>query len=538
MPNHARSIVVCDDITFSWPDGTEVLYDISVAFGPRRTGLVGANGAGKTTLLKLIAGLYSPTSGSITVSGSVGYLPQHLTLETHKTVADLLGIRTQIDALAAIESGDVDPRHFDAIGQDWDIAARARAALDDMGLIDIDLARTVGTLSGGESILIALAGLQLGDHDVLLLDEPTNNLDRETRASLYETISRWSGTLIIVSHDVTLLDLMDNTAELHTGSLTTFGGNYSAYMDYRQQEQAALEQALRTAEQNLKTEKRQRIEAETKLSRRKRFGNKAFENKREPKMIMNLRKQQAQVSAGKLRDEADTKVTVAREEVHELSEKVRTDKHIRINLPDPEVHNLRRLVEFQQPDARPIIIQGSERVAITGRNGIGKTRLIERLLGNNHSETNVIAATSYTDRIGYLPQRLDHLDDEVTVLDAVRMAAPLAKLEHIRAQLARFLFRADTVQQKIGKLSGGERFRVALALLLLAEPPNELLILDEPTNNLDLKTIQEFIEALNTYEGALIVVSHDDVFLRQINIDTWLHLDADGLQRGDGPSGS
>src|SRR5699024_5576758 len=151
---------------------------------------------------------------------------------------------------------------------------------------------------------------------------------------------------------------------------------------------------------------------------------------------------------------------------------------------------------------------------------------------------NVIAATSYTDRIGYLPQRLDHLDDEVTVLDAVRMAAPLAKLEHIRAQLARFLFRADTVQQKIGKLSGGERFRVALALLLLAEPPNELLILDEPTNNLDLKTIQEFIEALNTYEGALIVVSHDDVFLRQINIDTWLHLDADGLQRGDGPSGS
>src|SRR5699024_12120229 len=104
-----------------------------------------------------------------------------------------------------------------------------------------------------------------------------------------------------------LLDRMDNTAELHTGSLTTFGGNYSAYMDYRQQEQAALEQALRTAEQNLKTEKRQRIEAETKLSRRKRFGNKAFENKREPKMIMNLRKQQAQVSAGKLRDEADTR---------------------------------------------------------------------------------------------------------------------------------------------------------------------------------------------------------------------------------------
>lgn len=538
MPDRSHSIVVCDDVSFAWPDGTEVLYDISAVFGSGRTGLIGANGAGKTTLLKLMAGRYSPTSGSIAVSGSVGYLPQHLTLETQETVADLLGIRTKIDALAAIESGDVDPKHFDTIGEDWDIEARARAALDDIGLMDIDLARTVGTLSGGESILIALVGLQLGDHDVVLLDEPTNNLDRETRATLYETITRWRGTLIIVSHDVTLLDLMDNTAELHTGSLTIFGGNYSAYIDYLQQEQAAAEQSLRTAEQKLKTEKRQRIEAETKLARRKRFGNKAFENKREPKMIMKLRKQQAQVSAGKLRDEADDKVLVAREEVDELSQKVRADKHIRIHLPDPEVHNLRRLVEFQQPDARPVIIQGPERVAITGRNGSGKTLLIERLLSNDHSEASCISGTSYTDRIGYLPQRLDHLDDEITMLEAFRLAAPHAESEHIRAQLARFLFRADTVKQKIGELSGGERFRIALALLLLAEPPNELLILDEPTNNLDLKTIQEFVEALNTYQGALIIVSHDDVFLRQINIDTWLHLDAGGLHRSDGPSGT
>ena len=217
-------------------------------------------------------------------------------------------------------------------------------------------------------------------------------------------------------------------------------------MDYRQQSKQHWNKRF-AQPTKFKTEKRQyRGKPNSPVVK---VREQSFENKREPKMIMNLRKQQAQVSAGKLRDEADTKVTVAREEVHELSEKVRTDKHIRINLPDPEVHNLRRLVEFQQPDARPIIIQGSERVAITGRNGIGKTRLIERLLGNNHSETTVIAATSYTDRIGYLPQRLDHLDDEVTVLDAVRMAAPLAKLEHIRAQLARFLFRADTVQQRL-----------------------------------------------------------------------------------------
>ena len=167
---HNPSVVLAD-ASFAWPDGTPVLEGITAAFGTGRTGLIGANGAGKTTLLRLIAGELAPTTGTVTVRGHVGHLPQHLALRSPSTVADLLGIRAKLDALRAIESGDVDPRHFDALAEDWDLEARTRACLDATGLPGLDLDRAVGTLSGGETVLAALAGLRLTGDEVVLLDE-------------------------------------------------------------------------------------------------------------------------------------------------------------------------------------------------------------------------------------------------------------------------------------------------------------------------------------------------------------------------------
>ena len=164
----------------------------------------------------------------MTTIGRVGYLPQHLTLRVDASVADLLGVKERLDALRAIESGDIDPAHFDTLDDDWDIEAHALATLDQLGFPTIDLDRPVGTLSGGETVLIALAGLQLAGDDVVLLDEPTNNLDRKFRHLLYDAISSWRGSLLIVSHDVALLNLLDATAELHDGELTGFGGPYDA----------------------------------------------------------------------------------------------------------------------------------------------------------------------------------------------------------------------------------------------------------------------------------------------------------------------
>uniref|UniRef100_UPI0025C089B9 ATP-binding cassette domain-containing protein n=1 Tax=Corynebacterium sp. TaxID=1720 RepID=UPI0025C089B9 len=381
-PTLSPSVVV-SDVSFSWPDGSPVLDHLTVAFGRGRTGLLGANGTGKSTLLKLIAGELAPTSGTLTTRGDIGHLPQNLTLSTGTTVAELLGVADALDALRAIESGSMEERHIETLGGRWGVEEEARRALDDVGLRGVGPDRTVGDLSGGEAVLAAVAGLRMhsaGDEGVVLLDEPTNNLDRRARHGLYRAVESWKGALVVVSHDVTLLDLMDDTAELRGGTVTLFGGGFSDYRRQVEQEQAAAEQALRTAGQKLRTERRQRIQAQTTLARRQRYARTDYVNRRRPKMIMNQRKSEAQVSAGKLRGDLDEKVAQARQEKARREERVRRDAVIRIALPDPGVPAGRRLLEFSDARGVAVVVQGPERVALTGPNGIGKTRLLEGLV--------------------------------------------------------------------------------------------------------------------------------------------------------------
>ncbi|PQM48991.1 putative ABC transporter ATP-binding protein YbiT [Mycobacterium talmoniae] len=514
MANPVTPVVTLTDVGYRWPDGGTALSGISGTFGAGRTGLIGANGAGKSTLLRLLAGQLAPTSGHLVTSGEVAYLPQTLTLDVDAPVADLLGIGERLAALRAIENGDATDRHFDVLGEHWDIEARADAALREIGFGVASLDRRVGELSGGEAMLVALTGVWLQRAAITLLDEPTNNLDRDARATLTRLVGSWPGALIVVSHDTALLEAMDQTAELHEGRLTVVAGPYSAWQAHLDREQAAAAQTARAAEQAVKVEKRQRLDAETKLARRRRAGRIAAQNKRAAKIVMNQNASNAQVSAGKVRANLDERVRAAQAELEAASARVRTDDHIRVELPDPQVPASRRLAEL--PGARgPIVVQGPERIAATGPNGVGKTSLLTALQAGT-------AGRLLTDRVGYLPQRLDGLDDAMSVLDTVRAAAPAAAPQAIRAQLARFLLRGDAVGRPVGTLSGGERFRVALARLLLADPPPQLLLLDEPTNNLDRSSVDQLVDALRSYRGAFLVVSHDEELLSRLEISKTL----------------
>ncbi|WP_210508373.1 ABC-F family ATP-binding cassette domain-containing protein [Naasia sp. SYSU D00057] len=533
MSSARTSSLVLSDVSFSWPDGSIALDGITAAFGRGRTGLVGANGSGKSTLLRLISGELTPTSGTVVADGIVDRLPQTLTLQVGETIAGLLGVRAKVDALRAITAGDADPAHFDVLGDEWDIETRAEEALRDAGLGGIDLDRPVGGLSGGEAVLAAIAGLRLRRSGITLLDEPTNNLDRAARGRLAALVDTWPGTLIVVSHDVALLDRLDETAELRDGELSVFGGPYSAYREALETEQAAAEQAERTAKQALSAEKRQRREAEAKIARRSRAGAKAAESM--PKILAGALKRSAEVSAGKTRGTLDSRVQSAQERLSEAEGRVRSDDRIAIDLPDPGVPAGRRLAKLRSADgSREIVLQGPERVALTGANGAGKTTLLEVLLGLRDPAEGRPSATAHTERIAYLPQRLDGLDDAASALDNVRTLAPTVPPGEIRNRLARFLLRGDAALRPVGTLSGGERFRVALARLLLADPPPQLLVLDEPTNNLDLASLDQLVDALSSYRGGLLVVSHDDAFLRRLGITTAVELTPDGdLRRFD-----
>src|SRR5580692_946374 len=316
-PRAMAAAIVCSDLSFSWPDGTPVFSHLTVSFGPGRTGLIGVNGSGKSTLLRLVAGELRPGSGAVRAEGEVGYLPQSITLGSHRTLSDLLGITAARAALKAIEAGQAGEDAFAAVGDDWDVEERARAWLDRLGLGSLGLDDPVRQLSGGETILAALAALFLRRPAVLLLDEPTNNLDRDARRRLYDAVASWTGVMVIVSHDRELLGLVDQIAEVSGNTIRIYGGNLAAHEEIVATEQAAAERAVTAAAADVRRQRRDLVEAQVKQATRDRQG----------------RKVHAQESAGHSRELHTERLADARDRLADAEQALRDDKEIRVDLP-------------------------------------------------------------------------------------------------------------------------------------------------------------------------------------------------------------
>jgi ATPase subunit of ABC transporter with duplicated ATPase domains len=522
------SSIVAHHLSFAWRDGTALFDDLSFIMPAGRTGLVAPNGAGKSTLLKLVAGECRPTSGSCSVDGVVGYLPQTLPFDAHRSVAEVLGVAPVVAALDALAAGDASEAVFAAIGDDWDVEERLRAQLDRLGLAHVTLDRTLGSLSGGEVVSVGLAGQLLRRPDVLLLDEPTNNLDVDARHRLYGALDDFAGTLLVVSHDRVLLDRMDRIAELYRGEIVFYGGTFTAYQDMLDAAQHTAEADLRNAEQQFKREKRQMQQARERAAKRSSTAARNVKDAGLPKIVAGKLKRDAQESAAKSDDVHAKRVDEARTRLDQAERAVRDDDAIVLDLPDTVVPAGRtvlaaRGVQFEV-DGRKLFagkgidldVRGPERVALTGANGVGKSTLLRLLSGELTPGGGDVQRAD--GRIAYLSQRLDLLDPSRTVAECLTSAAP--SLTHTRRMhlLAQFMFRGDRIHLPVAALSGGERLRATLVCVLFAEPAPQLLLLDEPTNNLDLVSVAQLESALNAYRGAFVVVSHDERFVDAIGV--------------------
>jgi ATPase subunit of ABC transporter with duplicated ATPase domains len=390
---------------------------------------------------------------------------------------------------------------------------------------------------------------------VLLLDEPTNNLDLDARRRLYDAVTAWAGVMVIVGHDRELLGLVDHVADLSGGDVRMYGGNLAAYEQRLVAEQEAAQRAVTTASAEVRRERREVIDAQVKQATRDRQGRKVAASGSLPRAVVDARKKHAQESAGRSRELHADRLAAARDRLTEAEQAVRDDAKIRVDLPATAVPAGRTVLtltglaarwhpaaapppaapppaapppavppEPADPATRPgvlaeLIVRGPERVALTGPNGAGKTTLLRAIAG---AATLPGVTVRRGTAVGYLPQRLDILDDQLTVVDNVRVAAPTASVNEVRASLARFGFRGDRASQPAGTLSGGERFRAMLAALLLAQPAPQLLLLDEPTNNLDMASVRQLSQALESYRGAIVIASHDVPFLDMAGITRWL----------------
>lgn len=528
-------------LSLIWPDGTPCFQNLTGSITASVTALIGDNGSGKSSLLKVLAGLLEPSSGSVTRPSKLAYLPQDLGLTPDTTLADLFDISPILAALEALEAGDYSPQIYETIGDRWDAADQAVATLAAAGFTPAQqtqdaqalMARPVASFSGGEAVTAALTALTRSRPQLLLLDEPSNNLDASGRARLYQLLEQPPCPVLLVSHDRELLGLVDQILELRQGALETVSGNYQDYRQALETQQQAAARHLRQAKASERRQKKERIEAETKLARAARNGQKARAEARGSRMSMGLAAASAQRSAAKLRHTQQDRLEQAQVDRQRWEQEIRQDQAIYLELPATSLPAGRKVLELsltaQADQDRPqlpekLILQGPERVRLAGANGVGKTSLLKAIMGDQQAADRVPYRPDYRlPATGYLPQRIQ-LADQKSTLELLLEANPGISPQEARDSLARLLFRRERVHLPVGVLSGGERLRVALVCLLLADPAPQLLILDEPTNNLDMSSVDWLVGTLSAYEGALLVVSHDEDFCRRLGLGQSLDL--------------
>ncbi|GGL65690.1 ATP-binding cassette domain-containing protein [Wenxinia marina] len=504
------SALILSDLTVRRPDGSPLFAPVTVSLPPGLTGLVGRNGCGKTTLLDAIAGRI-PHEGTARAPGALRRLEQ--APDPGLRIVDLFGQGRAWDALGRAEAGAFD----DADEIDWTLAERIVAALSRMDLAAPPDAR-VGELSGGEARRAALAAVTFDAPAAILLDEPTNDLDADGQAAVARMLEGFGGVALVASHDRALLERADRIAELSPEGVTLTGGGWSDWIAARA---AAAERAEAELDRARDARAAAGAAAEARAQAaagRGRQGRRLRASGSHGKMLMDMQKQRAENTAsGASRLDARA-IEAADARLARAEGAIRPAVALRFDAAAAPLPEGRTVLQLSAAEAErggrrygpvDLTVTGPERLRIAGPNGAGKSTLLAMISG-------ALPLTRGTCRVtpgrASLDQALAAPDPAVPLVAAYLARHPAATEQGARAALARAGFRGPAGDRAAATLSGGERLRLGLALVLGAPEPPELLILDEPTNHLDLEALELLETGLAGFGGALILVTHDEAF--------------------------
>ncbi|MBF9143754.1 ABC-F family ATP-binding cassette domain-containing protein [Hymenobacter properus] len=514
----------------------DVLFDgLNLAVGAhQKMALVGNNGVGKSTLLKIMAGQLAPSVGRVQASAPPYYVPQHFGQFDDLTVAQALGVEPKLKALQEILNGEATEANLETLDDDWTVEERSQQALQHWGLAELSLTQPLASLSGGQKTKVFLAGLAIHQPELVLLDEPSNHLDHAGRQLLYDFISSSASTLLVVSHDRKLLNLLDAVAELSRRGIALYGGNYDFYAEQKQLASTALHQEVKSQEKALRKARETEREALARQQKQDARGKKSQDKAGLPTIVLGMMRNSAENSGARLKGQHAEKVGALAQKLSELRNELPEVDKMKFGVADSALHQGKTLFEAHELNygygPRPLWseslnfqIQSGERWALHGPNGAGKTTLLKLLTG----ELQPTQGTLY--RAGgpavFIDQDYSLINGQRTVYEQVQQFNTAGLQEHeVKIRLARFLFPKEYWDKPCRTLSGGEKMRLLLCCLTSSAQAPDLLILDEPTNNLDLQNLEILTTAFQDYRGTLLVVSHDAYFLEQLRVEHTIRL--------------
>ncbi|SOD15489.1 ABC-F family ATP-binding cassette domain-containing protein [Pedobacter xixiisoli] len=528
-------MLTLQNISYIHPN-KELLFDgINLTINPHdKIALIGNNGIGKSILLKIITKALQPSAGQITIDQTPYYVPQVFGQFNELTVAQALGIQDKLHALQQILDGNASEKNFHLLNDDWTIEERCKEALEYWNLKDIKLSEKMASLSGGQKTKVFLAGIQIHQAELILLDEPSNHLDIASRELLYQFIQNTKSTLLIISHDRKLLNLLNTVCELTTSGIHIYGGNYDFYAAQKQIESNALSHDIQNKEKALRKAKEKEQETSERQQKQDARGKKKQEKAGVARIMMNTLRNNAENSTAKIKDIHTEKIGGITEELRSLRTNIADIDQMKFGFDNAKLHKGKILFkasnlnysfgnELLWKESLNLQINSGERIALKGANGSGKTTLIKLILGNLEGSLDEIYQA-----IGhaiYIDQDYSLIDNELSIYEQAQNYNTNLLQEHeVKIRLNRFLFGKDDWNKLCKSLSGGEKMRLMLCCLTIKNIAPDLIILDEPTNNLDIQNVEILTAAINEYEGTLIVVSHDEYFLKRINMNREINL--------------